>query len=173
MSLNQALQFTLGPSVEGGYSDNPHDHGGATDHGITQATYNTYRALKRLPAQDVRNITTDEVSDCYTLLYWNPSHCDDMSTQLGICVFDWAVNHGVHGATETLQDMLGIAADGIYGPVTKHALENQDHDELWRHYNDARRAWYREYATNNPDQRVFLAGWLNRVDELDAYVEGL
>lgn len=171
MSYAQALQFTL--VAEGGYSNQPNDHGGVTNHGITQATYDRYRALIHQPAQDVALITDAEVKDCYFKLYWLPAHCNEMGTQLGVCVFDWAVNHGPTGATQTLQQTLGLDDDGIYGPQTRHAVAVADQDDLWPAFNKERRQWYIDDVQANPSQRKFLTGWLNRVDRLDAYVGAL
>jgi lysozyme family protein len=169
MSLDTALAFTL--HEEGGYVDNPNDHGGATNHGITQHTYDTYRLNRRLPAASVRDIQDQEVRDIYESMYWVPAHCSMMSLALGECHFDWAVNHGVHGALKTLQEVLGIEADGVWGPNTEAALLAQDHDDLWRPYNQLRREWYQADAEHDPSQAEFLTGWLHRVDRLDAYCE--
>ena len=171
MSYPQALQFTL--VAEGGYSNQPNDHGGVTDHGITQATYDTYRALVHQSQQDVALITDPEVRDCYFKLFWLPAHCNEMSTQLGVCMFDWAVNHGPPGAIRTLQETLGLDDDGIYGPETRRTVACADQYDLWEALNKERRQWYLDDASAHPSQRAFLTGWLNRVDRLNAYVETL
>ncbi|MGA9855748.1 MAG: glycosyl hydrolase 108 family protein [Gammaproteobacteria bacterium] len=171
MSFPQALYFTL--VAEGGYSNQNNDHGGATNCGITQPTYDKYRAGLGQELQPVSEISSSEVMDCYQRLYWTPARCDIMSTALGVCMFDWAVNHGVDGATKTLQEALGVEADGVFGPSTRAALAAQDHDELWREFNSRRREWYQADAAHDPSQQGFEKGWLQRVDRLDAYVETL
>jgi lysozyme family protein len=40
MSFDNALRIVL--QLEGGYSNDPFDRGGATNYGIVQATYNDY-----------------------------------------------------------------------------------------------------------------------------------
>lgn len=170
-AFDAALNFTL--AREGGYVNNPADHGGATNHGITQCTYDEWRGAHGLLPQDVRLITDAEVRGIYFEQYWSAAHCQPMSPPLAAAHFDWAVNHGVAGATRTLQEACGITADGVYGPHTAAAVSALDHDDLWREYNRLRRAWYRADVDSNPTQQQFLAGWLYRVDRLDAYCETL
>lgn len=149
MSFGQALIFTL--QEEGGYVANPSDDGGATCHGVTQRTYDAYRLSLNLPSRSVADIQDPEARDIYQRMYWGPAGCDALPDALGICHFDWAVNHGVAGAKTTLLQTVGD----------------------WRAYNQLRRTWYRVRVEARPDQEVFLKGWLGRVDRLDAYVEGL
>lgn len=163
-----ALIFTL--QAEGGFVDNPADPGGATNRGITQNTYDTFRTDRGLNTQSVRDIADHEVQDIYQQMYWVPAHCAELSPKLAVCHFDWAVNHGVHGAIETLQDTLNIQADGIFGPKTRQALELMPQDDLIAEYLANRRDWYEARAKTKPDQAVFLKGWLDRCDALAKYL---
>ena len=171
MSLDIALKFTI--AEEGGYVNNPHDSGGATNHGITQATYDAYRASLKLASQDVALITDADVRAIYGEMYWIPAKCPIMHTPLDICHFDWAVNHGVNGAIKTLQTVLGVEADGVFGGKTSSALALCDSYETMKAYNQLRKQWYENRVAQKPDQQVFLNGWLARVDRLEAYCEGL
>lgn len=171
MSLDLALKFTL--QEEGGYVNNPHDSGGATNHGITQATYDSYRDSMKLPRQSVSLITDAEVRTIYDEMYWQPAKCPQLHSPLDVCHFDWTVNHGVPGAIKTLQAALGVEADGVWGPQSASALAISDPVETVQVYNQLRRAWYRNRVEQKPDQAVFLKGWLARVDRLDAYCETL
>jgi len=171
IALSKALTFTL--KLEGGYVNNPADHGGPTDHGITQATYDKWHAGQDLPPKDIRDITDSEVQAIYAEMYWLPAHCDDMSLALAICMFDWAVNHGPEGAMRTLQQALMIPDDGIYGAKTRAALASLGGDDLWREFNKCRRDVYVAIVNRDPTQQQFLKGWLGRVDRLDAYIETL
>ena len=170
-ALATALQFTL--KEEGGFVDNPADHGGATNHGITQATYDAWRDNQKQARQSVQSISDSEIQDIYNLMYWVPAHCDRLSLALSICQFDWCVNHGTKGAMVTLQQALSITADGMFGPGTAAALAAQDRGNLWQGYNTLRRYWYQAWVKAHPDQAQFLKGWLGRVDRLDAFVAGL
>src|SRR3989442_10698751 len=119
MSFADALQFVL--QQEGGFVDNPADPGGATNHGITQATYDRYRAAQGLAPQGVAQITDTEVTEIYQTQYWSVCRCDELErldVGLGLAVFDTAVNSGVREASRMLQRLLGVRADGVIGPQT-------------------------------------------------------
>ena len=171
MSLAQALAFTL--REEGGQVDDPADHGGATNRGVTQSTYDGSRRGLGFVLRDVREISARETEDIYQTLYWGPAHCDELEPRLGICHFDWAVNHGVVGAIQTLQRALAVSPDGIFGPGTRRAAASAEPMITITRYLAVRRAWYRDRVKDEPDQTRFLAGWLGRMERLEAYLETL
>jgi len=170
MSFDQALTFTLGE--EGGLVDDPRDSGGATNRGITQAVYDGWRLGKGLLPRSVKLLADDEVQQIYLERYWLAGHCDALPGALGVVHFDWCVNHGIRGAVATLQEAVGTAVDGIWGPATAAATARADGGTVAR-YNGLRREWYRKRVIEKPDQAAFLEGWLGRVDRLDRYAEGL
>ncbi len=170
MSLDQALTFTL--KWEGGYSNNPADPGGATNHGITQHTFDAYRDSLRQAHQNVSLITDAEVQSIYREMYWMPAHCNDMPNALACAHFDTAVNCGVSAAIKMLQRAVGVDDDGVYGPHTSQEVLHEG-NELIIPYLDERRARYRQIVTAKPSQEVFLKGWLNRCNALEDYTQGL
>jgi hypothetical protein len=166
--FNEALAFSL--RWEGGYVNDPFDYGGETNKGITAATYNDYRRKRGLATQSVRYITDAEVKDIYRNLYWTPAKCDDQVRPLAIVHFDTAVNFGVGGAILFLQEVLGVPADGGYGPVTKAALSKANNSSTARRYCQARMAYRQQRVRQDPSQQRFLAGWLNRDNDLLNYI---
>jgi peptidoglycan hydrolase-like protein with peptidoglycan-binding domain len=157
------LKFTL--EWEGGYVDHTNDLGGATNKGITQTTYNSYRIRKQLPTQRVRNITDDEVHEIYNEMFWQPSQAELMVLPLAVVHFDTAVLFGVGGAIKFLQEALEIPADGGFGPQTKSILEANNNHQTAMKMIDRRVSFHKERVTRNPSQGVFLDGWLSRVNE--------
>lgn len=164
-NFKTALAFTL--RYEGGYCNVPGDTGGETNCGVTHAVYDSYRRKKGLAVRSVRLISSVEVEDIYKNLYWQPAGCHLLPAKLAMCHFDWAVNHGVSGATKTLQRVVGTDDDGIIGDLTKlaitRAVANQGEKSLCATYCVARENWYRRRVVTAPSQRKFLEGWLNRV----------
>jgi lysozyme family protein len=78
--FNKCLPIIL--NFEGGFSDIPSDHGGATNKGIIQKVYNLYRISKGLEIQSVEFISNDEVQEIYYNNYWLICKADQMPLQL-------------------------------------------------------------------------------------------
>lgn len=150
--------------LEGGYSNDPHDRGGPTQSGITQATYDAYRQARGQGPRDVRELTRDELRDIYWGNYWVASRAGNMPAGLDLAVFDFAVNSGPVRAIKVLQQVLGVPADGHCGAVTTAALTRADVPAVIRSYLEARRAFLRGLATF----WRFGAGWLNRCARIEA-----
>jgi lysozyme family protein len=163
----QALQKVL--VEEGGYSNNPHDPGGATDHGIIQTEYNHYRVQHGMPMQNVQSITDSEVSDIYLHSYWLASRCDLLPPGVSLVVFDGAVNSGVHESALWLQRAVGATADGIIGPKTIAAANSQDRDTLIDALCDERLHMLEGLA----NWRYFGHGWGARVERLRANAKAM
>jgi lysozyme family protein len=167
----QALQFTL--PAEGGRVDDPFDPGGRTNKGIIQSVYNAYRQSKNLQPADVFNITDQEVSDIYFNWYWKPAQCDIMVLPLAVVQFDTAVNFGVGGAVQFLQEALGLPADGAFGPQTLGAFQANNSKALALKVIDGRIAYRHLRVAQAPSQRRFLQGWLNRDNALKRFIQPL
>ena len=69
------VAFTL--RQEGGYVDDPADPGGATNMGITLATYRDWSDDPHLGDLQVEDMTLKTASAIYRSLYWNPLRADD------------------------------------------------------------------------------------------------
>jgi len=142
------LKIILGN--EGGYSNNKYDKGGATNYGITQGVYDVYRKENGLPPKDVKYITQQEVKDIYYSGYWKTSGADKIADpKMALVVFDTAVNMGPSVAKK-IYEQSG-------GDVNK--------------YLDIRKQRYLDIVKNDPSQKIFLQGWLNRLDELRQYIK--
>lgn len=168
-ALAKALKFTL--LWEGGYVNHPDDPGGATNKGVTQGTYNTYRINNRLSTRGVDLITDAEVHDIYLSMYWKPSQASVMVLPLAIAHFDTAVNFGVGGAIEFLQEALEISADGIFGPGTQAALLANNNAHTAQKIVRGRIHYRKQRVNSNPTQEVFLTGWLNRDNDLGGFLQ--
>ena len=155
---------------EGGYANHPHDKGGETAKGITQATYNDYNVDKGRTLESVRDITEAEVKEIYLSRYWNACRCEDLHPPLDFIVFDSAIQHGVSRAARWLQKLGGVMADGKIGNETLFAVNQAilDHrlDALIDDYLAMRDAYYAQIIAGNPTQKVFEKGWKSRLNKL-------
>ena len=168
--FDEALRFTLGE--EGGYVDDPRDRGGVTNRGVTQVSYDSWRRSHGLGPQDVRLMADSEVRELYLEKFWEAGHCGELPPTLAVAHFDWCVNHGPYRALTTLQQTLGVTADGLWGETTASAAAKSAPSAYIR-YDALRRQWYLKRVAEAPDQGAFLKGWLKRVDRLDTFIEGL
>lgn len=165
-AFSTALKFVQ--FWEGGYVNHPHDKGGETNFGVTSAVYKHYRISSGLPNRSVRLITTSEIRAVYHQNYWFAAQCSLLPSKLALCHFDWGVNSGVSRAIKTLQQVVGVRADGIIGPITIKAINAamSTHKEitLCDRYNALRASCYHRWGVGS--QAVFLKGWLNRLNAL-------
>lgn len=125
VNFEDSLKETL--KHEGGYSNHPEDNGGATQWGIIQRVYNSYRRLKGQTPRDVRKITKAEATEIYRLNYWDQVSGDRLPIGLDFVVFDFAVNSGPNQAIKYLQRAINktegrtLKIDGHMGPATLDA----------------------------------------------------
>lgn len=145
--FQKALSFVL--KWEGGYVNNPNDKGGATNMGITQYTYNSLLVSQGKTRKDVKFISFAEVKEIYYKNYWLKTGCDKMTKVFAVICFDTAVNMGISRVREFLK------------------IANWTDTEKFL---NAREAKYREFATYG-NQKIFLQGWLNRLNALRKFVK--
>ncbi|MBE7706990.1 MAG: hypothetical protein E7Z91_07110 [Cyanobacteria bacterium SIG30] len=145
-NFDTMLGHVLG--YEGGFSNHPADRGGATNYGITQGTYTSYKGKY----VDVRNITKEEVYDIYYKNYYVASGASKIAKtdpDLAFAVFDAAVNHGVGYAKSALAK-CGNNVDTFM---------------------ELRKQKYISIVANNPSQKVFEKGWQNRWNRVYSVID--
>lgn len=163
-AFQEALPFIL--RWEGGFVDHPNDPGGRTNKGVTQKVYDQWRKRHGQSPRDVKAIDDDEVGAIYEADYWLPPRCDLLRSKLELVQFDTAVNMGVGRAVRFMQKAVGCPVDGDFGPTTEKAVAACDPGDAIVKYCDVREAFYRRLAQSKPSLRVFLKGWLNRLNAL-------
>jgi lysozyme family protein len=172
MSLDNSLRITLG--LEGGYSNDPLDHGGATNFGVTQNTYDLYRRHKRLITQSVKLINHEEVKQIYEDNYWKDGHCNFITLthpKLATIHFDCCVNCGTFQAAKLLQRAVEALDDGIIGSKTLNCIKSKDDNTQCRNYLNQRVIFYTKLILNNPSQQKFQSSWFHRLDRLSKELE--
>ena len=123
--------------------------------GITKRNY---------PNEDIKNLTKEKAIHYYYRDYWMPMDLDLLNDpNLILEVFDMGVNSGIRTAIKILQRIVGTTDDGILGKITASAVQNYGGD-IVDGYKKRRKLFYVTLAQNKPNLRVFLKGWLNRVD---------
>jgi len=143
---------------EGGFVQHPRDPGGATKFGVTWEALAAFRECS-VSVDDVRNLTQAEAKTIYRRRFWDAVRSGDLPPGLDLAVFDFAVHSGPARAVRMLQDSLGVAADGIVGPVTLEAARRADPGDVIRRLTETRLGFLTRLAT----WPVFGRGWRRRV----------
>ncbi len=156
---------------EGGFVDDPVDRGGATNKGVTIATWRQVGYDKDgdgdIDVDDLRLLTQDDaIKRVLKPHYWDRWRADEIRSQsVANILVDWVWGSGAHGI-KIPQRVLGVVADGIVGPKTLAALNAQDPRAFFDKIKVEREAFLRRIVQNNHSQNRFLKGWLNRLNDL-------
>lgn len=165
MRYQSCLDFVL--RHEGVFSDDPADPGGATKYGITQRTYDAWRAKRGEDPRSVALLEAPEAALIYEETYWKPGKCDQLPQPLDLVHFDACVNMGLDTAARTLQTSLGMTlVDGVIGSRTLETARALDSIEVSAKYCGLRVTRYLALVHMRPSLRKFLRGWLHRVGDL-------
>jgi lysozyme family protein len=170
----EAVARTL--SIEGGYSLDPADAGGETNHGITARVARAFGY-----AGAMADMTLEQARAIYRARYWTALQLDAvalLSRDLALEIFDTAVNMGTSTAGLFLQRALNVlnngatfyrdvTVDGAVGPMTLAALRDfltrrGDEGEavLLAAINCLQGVRYIELAEARPSDERFVYGWI-------------
>lgn len=147
---------------EGGFVNDPDDAGGATNMGVTLATYRKYYGSNKTIG-DLKRITDTEWKTIMRK-YWDRCNADRITNQSIAEMFvDWYVNAG-YGALVKTQAALGLKADSIIGAKSLDALNSAPSVEVFNRIKAARLDYYNNLVKQKPVYSKFIKGWTNRVE---------
>lgn len=171
MDNDQIVDIIL--KFEAGFVDNPADHGGPTNYGITAAQLGQSLGQSTPASIDqVRNLTREEARAIYKERYIaKPGFNQVANAELRLVLVDSGVLHGPARAVRWLQQSLNISADGVFGPSTLKALAAcADQAKLARQVLGLRFKSIADIVSSDRSQATFLRGWVNRAATLLDYV---
>lgn len=150
------------------YTNDPNDHGGPTKFGIAlnEDTEALTRLLGRKPTvEDIMNLTEDQAGWIFKEYYWNPLRLDEVKDEkICLVIFDMGVLIG--RSAKLVQAVCDVDRDGHIGPITLTAINHEDEALFCRDFLNACESRFHAIVVNDSSQHEFLAGWLNRVDDL-------
>ena len=149
-NFEQCLALIL--KHEGGFVNNPKDPGGMTNLGVTKKVWEAYVGHP-----------VDESAMRALGPHWDKISGDSLPFGVDYATFDMAVNSGVSRAAKTLQQVLGVGADGQVGQATISACEAANAREVATGVCEARLAFLQSLSTYD----TFGKGWSNRVASVE------
>ncbi|GER00940.1 hypothetical protein JCM17845_15630 [Iodidimonas gelatinilytica] len=172
MSLDEIIDGII--DREGGFVNDPLDHGGATNMGITLRTLANARGVDAVTESDVRALGREEARTIYRKSYIASPGFDRLPGGLQEPVVDMGVLFGPHRAAKALQAALCLAGycladDGIIGPQTLAAAKDANVYDLKQLLMIERLALHVERIRQEPDQARFALGWVNRALRMAGY----
>lgn len=173
---------------EGGFVNDPADRGGATNMGVTIATFNAYcrrKAYPRPTIERLKKLSEKEWVDILKTMFWDRWKADSINSQkVANILVDWVWGSGAHGIFIP-QRLLGVKVDGIVGEKTIHTLNAQDPDKFFQLVFDARKQFLQDITDGSVKRyeakigskatqaelmkhtnKRFLKGWLNRLEDI-------
>jgi len=162
----------LAPKIfkwEGGFADDPLDHGGATNMGVTIATWRQVGCDKDgdgdIDVDDIKLLTRADATAVLKKFYWDRWRADEMNNQaLADILVDWLWCSGKWGITIP-QRLLEVPDDGIVGPITISKVNSSNPWQLKIRIYNARVAFIRSIISRDPSQKRFENGWLRRLND--------
>lgn len=151
---------------EGSFVNHPSDPGGATNKGITFNLFRNYADTLGMvkSIESLKTLTEDQAKVIYREEFWNAMRGDDWKDQqLANIVFDGFVNIG-RRSIRMIQIEAGVPVDGFIGINSLQVINNANAKLLFQGYKDARIVFYKDLVERKPNQKVFLKGWLNRIN---------
>lgn len=148
-------------SWEGGYCNVPGDKGGATNKGVTIATFRSVFGQDKT-IEDLKKMNDEQWLFIFRKYYWEKWLADKINSQsIANLLVDWYWMSGAYGI-KIPQYMLGLRTDGIVGPKTLSAIngypnERELFNKLWKE----REAFFKRIGVKS--QKKFLDGWLRRL----------
>lgn len=170
---------------EGSFSDDPADRGGITNHGVSLVFLRQFSSGNRtflqelgivlpISAHSIRALTKAQAKAIFYKAFWLPlGIMPPLPQAVATFLYDCAVNHGKGAAVRMAQracnDVLGkpvLAIDGLLGAQSRAALRLCD-ARMVLQLCAQRRAFFQRIADRDNTQKRFLAGWLNRCNDLE------
>lgn len=175
---------------EGGFVNDPTDRGGATNMGVTIATWRSVGYDKDgdgdIDVDDLRLITKEDVVNrVLKPHYWDRWKADQIKSQsVANILVDWVWGSGAHGI-KIPQRVLGVKDDGVVGPITLAAVNNANPKEFFNKIYEERVKFLNGIVTRSVadyekklgrkaaeaellkyTQKRFIKGWLNRLNSI-------
>lgn len=156
---------------EGGYVNDKFDRGGETNMGITQKFLDTYKKKAGVNVDNVKNLTKSDAVKLYKA-EWDSRGFGLLDNENVMkLTYDFSVNSGPGTAIRSLQKVLNkkgynLKEDGYIGDKTNQAVNSVDEKWLKTELQKSRAEHCDGIVDRNPEQKRFINGWFNRINDI-------
>lgn len=158
MNFDTAFDRLIGH--EQGYSNDPNDPGGETNWGVTWPTLRDAIAAKIVPATaTIKSLKREQSKLIYQKLFWERIKADRLVDGVAFQAFDFAVNSSIETAVRYLQRAVGVADDGVWGPVSQKAADSCSESDVIMKLNAERL----DFMTRLKNWPFHGKGWARRI----------
>lgn len=155
MRIEDIITDILQREGGGAVTNDPADGGGRTQYGISERANPSAWADGKVTEAEARAIY-------YMKYVIAPGYDRIIDTRLQAQMIDFGVNSGPFIATQKLQEILHVPADGVIGPGTLCALGTVYSDQTNNALVVARVKMFCRIVQKTPSQLKYLFGWCDR-----------
>lgn len=165
---NARLYIPLVLRWEGGFVNDPLDRGGATNKGVTIATWKCMGYDNDndgdIDIADLKLMSDEQAFQIMKRGYWDRWKADQINNQsVAEQLVDWVWGSGVWGI-KLPQHILNVTADGVVGPKTIEALNNYNQKDIHFLIKQDRIIFINGIVQRDKSQMRFYKGWMNRIN---------
>lgn len=147
-------------SWEGGFVNDLRDPGGATNKGVTLATFRSVFG-KDKTVKDLKKITDYQWMTIFKTKFWDRYKADSIKDEwITYLLVDWLWTSGPGNAINRVQRFLGLKVDGIVGNVTINKINSYNGKELFT------KLWHlrENFIKTRAQYPIYGKGWLRRLN---------
>lgn len=153
--------------AESGYvDDDPVDHGGATNFGVSLSFYKSIK--KDATSDDIKKLTPSMAKEIFRKSFWQPNKYEFLTDQdiankmLSMCVLmgPVAANRCLQRALHAVASQVAI--DGVVGSKTLYAANSSNPLQLLAALKSESAGQLRIIVLLNQQYEKYIEGWLNR-----------
>ena len=174
--------YAFSSQKEGFYANVSSDKGGETYMGVSRKNYPAWVGWSIVDAEKrknggylprnyrINNATLEkQVAALAKAEFWDFFQADKIRSQaVANMLVDFGWNSGRGTSAKAAQEVLGLFADGKFGPLTLAAINRANEDRLFDKLKAARLKRFETIIKADPSQKVNLEGWTARVNEIDS-----
>jgi hypothetical protein len=150
---------------EGGFINHPKDKGNATNWGISKSVYEEHLG-RSASVSEIKEMPRDVAKEIYHKQFWEKMNGDSIQNpKLSKVIFSQFVNRGPRVFRDIKKELGVNSTSTTFDENAVNALNSvQDDKSFLVNRIENNRKFHEKIVENNPDQAVFLRGWMRRND---------